>query len=360
MKEYRVSGQKLGILHPSSYRYIKYNNGPHPNPVPPDRLMPVETPVLFQYLRAWDRYGNKKVVLKGSQSQTLGRITGKLFVDGRLHMEGTFMASNGEASWIPDPGVLMTLYDKHDSTIRIESRFKQYNAILPGEGSFYFRNKRYKVRYLGEYSLSYLTQDTLDNQLFIEHFKFLTRDGTLSAEKPIELGSDHYANWFFHIRKPKAPPDPALARREAANQKMNQVLNKAVDEMIARKDRNFFVVESERTYISGAGNYNKRFFPSSNSEIYMFFFIIPTRYLLNLRYETKVSYTSNGKVMEEKLPTPFEKFTLNSQLTGFRQVIALPPRPRDPGTYPSLTPTIWRLANNEDIPIRVILMKRSY
>lgn len=291
-----------------------------------------------------------------------GGFKGEFRFNGNLHMRGWFR-SYKDYNYIPDGNFITTLYDINDSLINLQLYFDGLYTIKPGQGFFTQNKRRYKVSVLNEIAaFGRSGNDMLTNLFFIRYFKDATQNGTADTSKTIVADKLSYDVWYLtKIKGEKVvAKDPDIVKPNSKSSIQDALLNATMNKFAEQKDINFYITEKLAGSIEGVTPFTKTLYPSTDKwELYQLVFLVPTEYVLNLKYQSERTFYLNGKRVTQKINTAFEKFDLKNGVTGFRQVVGLPEKV-EKTCCPSIKLTISRSGNSASVPLRLIVKKKSY
>ncbi len=296
---------------------------------------------------------------------------GTLTVDGGLHVRGVFK-QNSDYRFSPDKYHESMLYDVADTTIRLQAHFNGYYAIVPCTGIFYFSGKQYPVRISDEFGIWFRAgTDTIDNQLLIEHFKYLTENGAKDAATELVTGYQNYAMWYKVIYSkeykpaPSAPqvsfPAPTVVQnnQNAEYEKLSRLLDLTLDEAKKAVVPNAYVSEVLSADINNIAYFSKTLYPARYKwDKYTISVFVPKQYSSQFRYLAERSYTLNGQQIKEPMSGMIDPIDFNNGVYCFNQALYLPEKIDSEGGKIDIK--LWYATNCPLFPVRVMIRRLSY
>lgn len=289
---------------------------------------------------------------------------GTLKVDGGLHVRGVF-AQNNDYRFAPDKNHESILYDQADTTIQLQAHFNGYYSMAPGRGIFHIAGKQYPIRIADEFGIWFrVGSDTIDNQLLIEHFKYLTENGAKEATTEIVTSYQNYALWYKAIYTKKQEiirPAPTVVQNNdnAEYEKLSRLLDQTFEEARNADVPNTYVSEVLRADISNMAVFTKTIYPARYKwEKYTVSVFVPKQYAAHLRYLAECSYSLNGKAITEPMGGMIDPIDFNNGICCFTQALYLPQKIDAEGGKIDIK--VWYAVNSPMIPIRVMIRKFSY
>ncbi|MBX7241391.1 MAG: hypothetical protein K1X92_06550 [Bacteroidia bacterium] len=296
---------------------------------------------------------------------------GTLKVDGNLHMRGIF-ALNSDYNFSPDKNHESILYDVADTTIRLQAHFNGYYSLTPGSGSFSIAGKKYPVRISDEFGIWFrVGTDTIDNQLLIEHFKYLSENGTKDATTELVTGYQNYAMWYKVIYSkdykpaPSAPqvslPDPTVVQnnQNLEYEKLSRLLDLTLAEAKEAVVPNAYVSEVLSADINHIAYFSKTLYPARYKwDKYTISVFVPKQYSSQFRYLAERSYTLNGQQIKEPMSGMIDPIDFNNGVYCFTQALYLPEKTDADGGKIDIK--LWYATNCPLFPVRVMIRRLSY
>lgn len=286
---------------------------------------------------------------------------GTLTVDGGLHIRGIF-AQSKDYRFAPDKNHASILYDHADTTIRLQARFNGYYSMAPGSGFFYMAGKQYPIRISDEFGIWFRAgTDTIDNQLLIEHFKYLTENGTKETTTEIVTGYQNYALWYkvIYTSSHQTPRPAPVPPNDAEYERLSRLLDQAFEELKNLDVPNTHVSEVLSADINNTTYFTKTIYPARYKwEKYAISVVVPKQYATHIRYLAECSYSLNGEAIKERMNESINPVDFKNGIYMFTQSLYLPQKIDAEGGKIDIK--LWYEVNSPLIPIRVLIRKWSY